>query len=311
MLNILFSSENLDFAQVSVELLQDYLVLVNDFEGVGRFIGRGDKLTSPEKELQWIREKQEEKAALYSLMERKSGDFIGNIELMDLTDTEAELGIAITAAKQEMGYGTEAVRRILDYGFRELGLKRIFLKTDPGNTRAIHVYEKCGFRAYNRSEAHVYMELDRRKNADISLRELTAEDIPALMPLYLDWYNGHEGGCWTEETAAKRIRQVLTIQDAYGLLLEEAGQPIGFAMGYFKPYDDLTGYTLEEIVIAGDRQGAGLGSRLLGELEARVKARGAACVELQAVADEMHEHYYGKAGYRNAKNFVMKVKWLT
>ena len=30
--------------------------------------------------------------------------------------------------------------------------------------------------------------------------------------------------------------------------------------------------------------------------------------ELQAVKDEMHERYYGKAGYRDAKNFVLKVK---
>ena len=34
------------------------------------------------------------------------------------------------------------------------------------------------------------------------------------------------------------------------------------------------------------------------------------CVELQAVNDEMHENYYGKAGYRNANNFVMKLKWF-
>ncbi len=311
MLNILFSSENIDFAQVSEALLQDYLTLVNDYAGVGRFIGRKDEPTPPEKERKWVRKKQEENAALYSMIERKSGEFIGNIELMDITGAEAELGIAITAAKQDLGYGTEAIRRVTEYAAQELGLERIFLKAYPFNARAIHVYEKCGFREYERTEADVYMELDCRKNPGMRIRELTPEDIPALLPLYLDWYNGHEGGCWTEETAAKRICQVLTIRDAYGLILEEAGRPIGFAMGYFKPYDDLTGYTLEEIVIAGNRQGKGLGSRLLGELEARVKARGAACVELQAVADEMHEHYYGKSGYRNAKNFVMKVKRLT
>jgi len=31
-------------------------------------------------------------------------------------------------------------------------------------------------------------------------------------------------------------------------------------------------------------------------------------VELQAVNDDMQEQYYGKAGYQNAKNFVLKVK---
>jgi len=48
----------------------------------------------------------------------------------------------------------------------------------------------------------------------------------------------------------------------------------------------------------------------LAELEARVKEVGASCVELQAVKDELHESYYGKAGYHDAKNFVLKVKWF-
>lgn len=30
----------------------------------------------------------------------------------------------------------------------------------------------------------------------------------------------------------------------------------------------------------------------------------------QVVKDEMHERYYGKAGYGDAKKFVMKMKWL-
>ena len=144
----------------------------------------------------------------------------------------------------------------------------------------------------------------------MSIRELGIEDIPALLPLYLDWYNGHEGSCWSQETASKRIRQVLTMEDAWGLVLEEDIGLVGFAMGYFKQYDDIVGYTLEEIVIAGDRQGQGLGTLLLGELEKLVREKGASCVELQAVADEMHEYWYGKAGYKNAKNYVMKVKWL-
>lgn len=41
-----------------------------------------------------------------------------------------------------------------------------------------------------------------------------------------------------------------------------------------------------------------------------MKVKGAACMELQAVKDEHHERFYGKVGFRNAKNFVMKVKWF-
>lgn len=143
------------------------------------------------------------------------------------------------------------------------------------------------------------------------IREMRTEDIASVLPLYLDYYNGCEGGCWTEQTAGKRITQVMTVADAYSLImLGEGGQAIGFAMGYFKQYDDIIGYTLEEIVIAREHQRKGLGSKLLAEIEARVCKMGASCVELQAVNDALHEGYYGKAGYKNATNFVLKVKWM-
>ena len=142
------------------------------------------------------------------------------------------------------------------------------------------------------------------------IEEMSAEDIALVLPLYIDYYNNQEEGCWTEETAGKRIRQVLTMQDSYSLIMKDDADAVcGFAIGYFKQYDDIVGYTLEEIVIASAEQNKGLGSRLLAELETRVKVAGAACMELQAVKDEMHERFYGKAGFRDAKNFVMKVKW--
>lgn len=74
---------------------------------------------------------------------------------------------------------------------------------------------------------------------------------------------------------------------------------LGFAMGCFKQYDDIIGYALEEIVIAYEYQNQGMGGVLLRELERIVKEN-----------DEHHEKYYGKAGYHNAKSFVMKVKWF-
>ena len=142
------------------------------------------------------------------------------------------------------------------------------------------------------------------------IREMTLADIQAVLPLYISYYNEHEDGCWTEETAGKRIHQVLSIENSFSLIGEENDSVLGFAMGYFKQYDDIIGYILEEIIIAYEYQNKGFGSDLLCELERIVREKGAACVELQAVNDEHHERYYGKAGYHNAKNFVMKVKWF-
>lgn len=144
----------------------------------------------------------------------------------------------------------------------------------------------------------------------MEIREMKIADLEKVLPLYIFYYNEQEGGCWTEQTAAKRIHQVLSTDGAYSLIMEENNYVLGFAMGYFKQYDDIVGYTLEEIVIAYEYQNKGLGSILLTELEQRVREKGAACVELQAVNDEHHENFYGKNGYNNAKNFVLKVKWF-
>ena len=159
MLNTVFRSENIDFAEVSEELIPDYLAMVNDLEHVEHFISRRTDTYTYEQEQEWVHRKREEKAVVFSMIERKTGDFIGNIELMAPSETEAELGIALTAVKQDMGYGTEGIRRILEYGFRDLGLKRISLHAYTFNTRAIHIYEKCGFRTCERTEEDVCMEV--------------------------------------------------------------------------------------------------------------------------------------------------------
>lgn len=146
----------------------------------------------------------------------------------------------------------------------------------------------------------------------MQIKDMDLSDIELVIPLYIDYYNNYENGCWTEITAKRRIQQVLTMEGSYSLIMKAENEEVcGFVMGYYKQYDDITGYTLEEILVSHKYQNKGLGSILLAELESRVKAAGASCVELQAVKDEMHERYYSKAGYYDAKNFVMKVKWFT
>lgn len=63
-------------------------------------------------------------------------------------------------------------------------------------------------------------------------------------------------------------------------------------------------------MIADGRQNRGLGTALLKELERRVKEKGAALVQLQAVNDAKHDRFYGRLGYRNANSLVLKTKWL-
>jgi RimJ/RimL family protein N-acetyltransferase len=64
-----------------------------------------------------------------------------------LPHRSAELGVMIgDRAEQGKGYGREAVRLVLAYGFETLGLHRVELRVYENNGRGVRCYEACGFR---------------------------------------------------------------------------------------------------------------------------------------------------------------------
>ncbi len=91
-------------------------------------------------------------------------------------------------------------------------------------------------------------------------------------------------------------------------LQHEGGETTGFVMGYYKEFDDLKAYFLEEIVIFTGFQNKGYGTLFLQELEARIRENGAEHVELLSVNDEHHMHFYQKLGFYPAKNLTMMGK---
>lgn len=141
-------------------------------------------------------------------------------------------------------------------------------------------------------------------------RDMTEADIERVIPMYIEYYNGQDGDEWTEATTYKRMHQVLSREDSCCMILEEANEIIALALGYYEQYDDGFVYDLVEIVVAGAYQRKGIGTMFMREIEARVKKDGALVIQLIAVNDEFHEHFYGKLGYGNASNLVLKTKTL-
>ena len=92
--------------------------------------------------------------------------------------------------------------------------------------------------------------------------------------------------------------------------LDDSNTITGYLMGYFKEFDDIRGYFLEEIVIFKGFQGKGYGTDFLKILEQEVVKSGASIIELNSVNDEMHKHFYSKLSYYETKNFVMMGKFL-
>jgi RimJ/RimL family protein N-acetyltransferase len=74
---------------------------------------------------------------------------IGRVGLEDISYQHQRALFGILIGEKECwgkGYGTEATRLTLDYGFQTLGLHNIMLSVSSANTAAIRAYTRAGFR---------------------------------------------------------------------------------------------------------------------------------------------------------------------
>ncbi len=119
-------------------------------------------------------------------IEAKNGEdwiLIGNIGIFNLEwpNRAAEFGIFIgDRSMWNKGYGTEAVRLILQHGFDTLNLNRIYLRVYSTNLRAKRSYEKAGFVLEGTMRQAIYRH---GKYADIHIMSI----------LRSEWDAGREG----------------------------------------------------------------------------------------------------------------------
>ncbi|MCL1886260.1 MAG: GNAT family N-acetyltransferase [Dehalococcoidia bacterium] len=76
------------------------------------------------------------------------GCHIGNCTIYDIDwdNSEAQLGITIgDRCYWGQGYGEDAFKTLAGYTFHNIGMRRLHLKTQEQNMRAIKCFQKCGF----------------------------------------------------------------------------------------------------------------------------------------------------------------------
>ncbi|NLX61998.1 MAG: GNAT family N-acetyltransferase [Tissierellia bacterium] len=85
----------------------------------------------------------------FLIFAKESNKIVGEVVISDIYPNNRSAGIRIAIYRKEdfnKGYGSEALTLALSYGFGMLNLHRIELEVLPFNERAIHVYEKIGFK---------------------------------------------------------------------------------------------------------------------------------------------------------------------
>jgi len=99
--------------------------------------------------LRYYEESQPPAAIMFAICRREDDRYIGNIRLsaIEWLPRQATYGWLIgDRAAQGKGYGTEALKLILRFGFLELGLNRIYTTIWVDNVASLRANEKAGFR---------------------------------------------------------------------------------------------------------------------------------------------------------------------
>lgn len=98
-------------------------------------------------------------SVLLFIILHSNDEIIGDIAFQDIdfSNRKASFRISIDQNQhQGKGYGSEALRLMLEYGFGILNLHRIELEVFSFNDRAQHVYEKAGFKIEGRQRDALY-----------------------------------------------------------------------------------------------------------------------------------------------------------
>ena len=84
----------------------------------------------------------------YGVVEKATGELIGRcgIRVAEINGTGLyELGYLIRKDCREKGYGREAVLAVMDYGKREVGIEKLYVRIHKDNEESVNFIEKLGF----------------------------------------------------------------------------------------------------------------------------------------------------------------------
>ncbi len=151
-------SERLYLSPMNPEDKEIYTKWMND-KSVAENTGSYFKMISLPAEEKWLEESSKEYN--FAIVLREKNELIGNVSLMNINHVNqtATLGIFIGEKEnRNKGYGKEAIKLILEYGFRTLNLKNIMLSVYSFNKNAIRTYENIGFKKIGSRRKAIYRD---------------------------------------------------------------------------------------------------------------------------------------------------------
>jgi len=136
--------------------------------------------TSPAAERESINQILKNHYQFFEIVDKQTDEAIGRTILFDINhiDRRAMVGIVIGEKTYwGKGYGQDALKLILDYGFNILNLNNIMLGTFEFNQRAISSYKKIGFKEIGRRRQG---RIIAGKKYDVIFMDILAEEFEKM-----------------------------------------------------------------------------------------------------------------------------------
>jgi len=100
---------------------------------------------------------------IWAICLKDGGEMIGNISIMltsifSSDERRGEVGFNLARAYWNQGFTTEALKKVLDYGFQELGMEWMYGYTSIANKACSRVMEKAGMLHEGTVSYHMYID---------------------------------------------------------------------------------------------------------------------------------------------------------
>ena len=137
----------------------NYTKWMND-KAVAGYFGQYHHVVSSKSDLKWIYEPGSDMQR-YAMVLLEGDVLIGSISIHNIDHLNRNAFIGIFIGEEEhrgKGYGAEAIRLLLKYGFDTLNLHNIMLTVTTDNAAGIACYTKLGFREVGRLPEWVFKD---------------------------------------------------------------------------------------------------------------------------------------------------------
>lgn len=144
--------EHIYLSPMNEDDIETYTKWVNDNK-VTDGLGNSSKLFTVENERDWLIKNNLDGRLQLAIVRKDNDTLIGNCGFNRIDNLKQTATVGIFIGEEEnrgKGYGTEAMKLLVQFGFEYLNLNNIMLKVFSFNEGAIKSYQKCGFKEFGR-----------------------------------------------------------------------------------------------------------------------------------------------------------------